>query len=559
MTFPVYIQKALDLGLLIEEDGKIVDCKKDEVETVMGMARLIEKMQPEDMSEQIDTTDQEAIVLCRVIGSDSNKAYELWGELRIAFGVGHGQSIPDDLWTNGTLRAIGREIDRTFIGDRNTTSISNESIILSYSQLDQSSQDIDMVEFNKAVTQLADKNRMDDYGDKKSEWKVALDLLRDQRVRAIYNNTQLVSRQAAKAKSKLLEQIQFQQEKLMMCLGMLNGNVGNQGNAIDIVEQLLAPETKGKSIIDRMLNTRAGDPPISVGISALDIDMQGGIRKPGQEQGGRIFVLGARTGIGKSILGVHTSIHLAMQGLVCGFISAEMDEAEISSRIWSAATRHMPNTQWVPVSSINDPTHEKSRDAERIFNSALKLKNSGGKFLLDSPWGADVDAVANSLRSMKSKNPTLRACVIDHFHCLGRHKNAPPNESAMLEERAYRLVSVAKELNIDLLILAQLNRTGMGNDNISNAKPDETWIRGTDALSHIAHAVWIARREKQADENQDKTKRNIEIWHAKQRGSQCLYFDGVKKVPSAFIEKSTLWMDYTYSSVKDDDTIGQLW
>jgi replicative DNA helicase len=559
MTFPVYIQKALDLGLLVEEDGKIVDCKKDEVETVMGMARLIEKMQPEDMSEQIDTTDQEAIVLCRVIGSDSNKAYELWGELRIAFGVGHGQSIPDDLWTNGTLRAIGREIDRTFIGDRNTTSISNKGIILSYSQLDQSSQDIDTIEFNKAVIQLADKNRMDDYGDKKSEWKVALDLLRDQRVRAIYNNTQLVSRQAAKAKSKLLEQIQFQQEKLMMCLGMLNGNVGNQGNAIDIVEQLVTPETKEKSIINRMLNTRASDPPISVGIPALDIDMQGGIRKPGQEQGGRIFVLGARTGIGKSILGVHTSIHLAMKGLVCGFISAEMDEAEISSRIWSAATKHMPNGQWVSVSSINDPTDKKDKDAKKIFNSAKMLRDSGGKLLLDSPWGADVDAVANSLRSMKSKNPTMRACVIDHFHCLGRHRNAPTNESAMLEERAYRLVSVAKELSIDLLILAQLNRTGMGNESDPKVEPDETWIRGTDALSHIAHAVWIARREKPADDNQDKTKRNIEIWHAKQRGSQCLYFDGVKKVPNSFVKKSTLWMDYAYSSIKDDDTIGQVW
>ena len=31
----------------------------------------------------------------------------------------------------------------------------------------------------------------------------------------------------------------------------------------------------------------------------------------------------------------------------------------------------------------------------------------------------------------------------------------------MLEERAYRLMTVAKELEIDLIVLAQMNRVGM--------------------------------------------------------------------------------------------------
>ena len=50
---------------------------------------------------------------------------------------------------------------------------------------------------------------------------------------------------------------------------------------------------------------------------------------------------------------------------------------------------------------------------------------------------------------------------MDHFHCLARHKGAPTSEAAMLEERAYRLMTVAKELEIDLIVLAQMNRVGM--------------------------------------------------------------------------------------------------
>ena len=46
MTFPHYIQKAVDLGLLQASGDKITGCSKDEVETIMGMARIIEKIQP---------------------------------------------------------------------------------------------------------------------------------------------------------------------------------------------------------------------------------------------------------------------------------------------------------------------------------------------------------------------------------------------------------------------------------------------------------------------------------------------------------------------------------
>ena len=558
MTFPAYIQKAVDLGLLETDSGKIVGCKKDEVETILGMARLVEKIQPTTRIEVDDTTDQEAIVLIRVLSSPSGKANELWADLRIAFGVGHGQAMPDELWSTRVFRAIGREIDRTFMGERNASLISRESLISGYASLDPGTRFVDLAEFNRTISDLSDTKSMQAYGDVNSEWNVALDLLRQARVRAVYQETQHVVAQSEKSKSKLEKSIEFQQQQLMTCLGMLRGSIGNQGNAIDAVEDLLAPRAGHVSIIDQIMNAREQQPPVSTGIPALDLDMEGGVRPPGQEQGGRLFTLGAHTGVGKTVLAVHSAVNLAVNGLTVGFISAELDRASIYARIWAAATRHLKNTNWVSVGNIESPGASRERDTACIAEAAMLIQERGGKLLVEDPWGADVDAVINSMRSMKAKNPDLRACILDHFHCLGRHQKAPSNDASMLEERAYKLMTASKELGIDILTLAQLNRSGMGTD-VTNSKPDESWIRGTAALAHVSHAVWIVRREKltEEEEAQPNIKRQLEVHHVKIRGRQAFWRDGMRGV-RGFVSKSMLNMDYAYSSVKSDDTMTQV-
>ena len=90
MQFPKHIQQAVDLGLLQAEGDQIIGVAAEEAETVLGIARLMEKIQPTTKTDTEETYDQEAIVLCRVLTSPSGLARELWSELRIAVGVGHG-------------------------------------------------------------------------------------------------------------------------------------------------------------------------------------------------------------------------------------------------------------------------------------------------------------------------------------------------------------------------------------------------------------------------------------------------------------------------------------
>lgn len=549
MTLPFYIQKAADLGLLQIEGGRIVGCAKDEVETVLGVSRIIEKIQPTTAAEQDDTTDQEAIVLCRVLTSPSGKARELWADLRCAVGIGHGQELPWQLWSTDTFRAVGGTIDKIYNGMSDVTVISAQTLIDTFAR----NPSIPLIEFNQAVSRLSQHETMRSYGDPNSEWDVAIDLLRQQRARATFKDSQHIAQQSLRSDSKLEAAIEAQQQGLMQALGMLRGSVGNQGNAVDAVEDLVSPKDGRVSLIDQIMNAREQVAPISTGLMAMDIDMEGGVRLPGQQAGGRLFTLAARTGVGKTILGVYAAVNLAIGGLQVGFISAELDKSAIYARIWSAASHQAnPNTNWVEVGDIESPGLNREKVSENIMMAAATIQGNGGKLLIEDPWGADVDAVINSLRSMKAKNPELRCAVVDHFHVLARHKGAPSSEAAMLEERAYKLMNAAKELEIDLIVLAQMNRVGM--DSLSSkAPPTLDQIRGTDALSHVSHAVWIVRKEPETEENAGRA-RNLEFWHAKTRGRQAYWKNDRIQGIRGFVDKSVLSMDYPFSSVKLDKT-----
>jgi len=210
------------------------------------------------------------------------------------------------------------------------------------------------------------------------------------------------------------------------------------------------------------------------------------------------------------------------------------------------------------VGDIESPNHTREKVSANIMSAAGVIQERGGKLLIEDPWGADVEAVINSLRSMKAKNPDLRCAVVDHFHVLARHKGAPASEAAMLEERAYKLMNCAKQLEIDLIVLAQMNRVGM--DALSAKQPPSLdQIRGTDALSHVSHAVWIVRRQPGSDdENANNSSRPLELWHAKTRGRQA-YWNGTQiKGYKGFLDHSILEMDYAYCSVKKDSTVREI-
>jgi hypothetical protein len=576
---PYYIQKAVDLGLMAQQDGKLVPIGLEEASRVMEVARIVDKLQPTSVQEREDTKAQEAIVLNKILTSVSGPAREYWSELRAAFGVGHGQSVPLTLWSDARFRAIANEIDLIYIGQANSEIISRDSIIASYSARSSGNRMVSVLDFSQAIYELSDPMLMDSYGDANSEWATALDVLKQYRVRALYVETLHVAKQNIKADAKLEEALEFLQKRAMEGVGMIRGSIGSQGHAVDVVESIIgAPEGKRQNWVDRLMGMQRMERPVSTGFPAIDLDIGGGVAKPriNHPSAGRVFTFAARNAVGKTAVASHIATSLVSGGLTVGFISAELDITAIEARLFASLSRKMfgrdgyhwsgssSGLGYITVLELQNP-HENRREgiANLLGHLAGALQEAGGKLLTEAPWGACVDAAINSMRSMKARHPELRAVILDHFHSLARHKGAPSHDSSMLEERAYKLMGAAKELGIDLFVMAQMNQVGLKAEAASNSSeppppPTQDQIRGTDALSHVSHAVWLARKQKQL--SGEPSDRKIEVWHSKTREGQAFWEstgaeEYLSMVQGGAIEKSIIQLDYSTCALNTDDTL----
>lgn len=576
--FPFYLQKAIDLGLLIEEEGKITGCRTDCVQKAGEVARIVDKLQPTSVQDREDTTSQEAIVLSRVMSSPPGLARELWGQLRTGFGIGHGQLIPSSLWSDSRFKAIAKEIDLTFIGDRSGQIISKESIIAGYSNLSNSSRTVAVISFNQAISELSDEDLINSYGDINSEWDTALDVLKQVRVRALYLETLHNAKQNIKADTKLEEALEYLQQQAMEGVGMMRGSIGNQGQAVGIIDAIIGNAGgQRKNWVDRFSSTVSQKRPASTGIAAFDLDIGGGVCYPEPHRlfGGRLMTIAARTKVGKTAIGCQIATSLATKGLTVGYISAELDYDSIEPRIMASLSRKLLSSHgyhwraasdrigYVTVSELVSPSQGDREDLANLVGTlAFSLQETGGKLLIEAPWGACVNTVVNSIRSMKAKNPELRCVVLDHFHALSRHKNAPRDSASMLEERAYKLITVAKEVDIDLFVLAQMNQVGLKNDrnNVTQEvkEPQLDEIRGTDALSHVSHAVWLIRKNKVVIEGRP-SENKLEVWHSAVRNGQ-QFWEGEppnERLVSVKhdVSMSLIQLDYPTQSLNNDDTM----
>ena len=97
----------------------------------------------------------------------------------------------------------------------------------------------------------------------------------------------------------------------------------------EAIAAILAEGELTGTIISLMQNQ---DKPIST-VVAFDLDIEGGVTpRPGMPRAGRLMVIGARTGVGKTAL-EYVGASLAADGLKVGFVSAELDSRAIEARI----------------------------------------------------------------------------------------------------------------------------------------------------------------------------------------------------------------------------------
>lgn len=180
---------------------------------------------------------------------------------------------------------------------------------------------------------------------------------------------------------------------------------------------------------------------LPTGITALDEKLDGGMRE------GEVIVLAARPSMGKTALGVTIGENVAQAGHAVGILSMEMPKAQVHTRRVSMHSR-------IPLHKLKRPERLSDSDWSAMTESVEYI----GKYpvFVSDQTGLTINHVRAKSRALKRRHG-LRVLIIDYIGLMeGTDRKA--NRTIQLAEVSRGLKSLAKELSITILLLAQLNR-----------------------------------------------------------------------------------------------------
>lgn len=237
------------------------------------------------------------------------------------------------------------------------------------------------------------------------------------------------------------------------------------------------------------------DPGLSTGYPDLD-DAIGGLRP------GELVVIGARPGIGKSVLGLciadYLSTHLELPGL---FSSLEMRQEELTHRRIAA-------TATVPLTHL---TRHQMTEAD--WNQVTRAHNhlTASQMRVDDTPGVSQAQVRGRLRGMARAGHPARYLIADYLGIFASPK-ADSRQQAVAElARGFKLI--AREYGIPVILLAQLNRSP---ETRSDRHPVLSDLRESGEVEAAADIVLLLHRE-DAYERESARAGEIDIIIAKNR------------------------------------------
>ncbi len=194
--------------------------------------------------------------------------------------------------------------------------------------------------------------------------------------------------------------------------------------------------------IDRLQAIADGgvQPGIPTQIPMLDRMLGGGLK------GGKQIIVAARPSVGKSSFAQQVCLNVARQGHAAAFFSMEMGCAELTDRT-------VANLGRVRMDGIADGQLERE-EWTRVTESVEAMRVLP-LFFHDQPAMTLADITAQ-VRALKRKH-NLKLLAIDYLQLCSGGK-ASDSRHHQIEEISRGLKALAKQLDITLLTLSQLNR-----------------------------------------------------------------------------------------------------
>lgn len=197
-----------------------------------------------------------------------------------------------------------------------------------------------------------------------------------------------------------------------------------------------------------------------------------------------LYVIAGRPGMGKTTLGLNIVYNLAInQKANVGIISYEMSEKQVLSRLLAISTE-IPNYKILNGDLTND-------EIELLKDKESNLNDSG--IYIDCPSNLNFNNLKAKVLNLTEKS-RLDFLYIDDLQRISISENDRKyavNREQEVSKNVRDIKSLAKELNIPILAISQLNRD---NKTRNTHRPILTDIRDSGAIENDSDVVLLLHR-----------------------------------------------------------------
>lgn len=251
------------------------------------------------------------------------------------------------------------------------------------------------------------------------------------------------------------------------------------------------------SAIDAMLEATEASWKAGNALSGIDTGYQGlndllsGLRPGG------VYVVAARPGVGKSSLMLGLAMRAAQTSGRVLIWSGEMSAEELMSKAVAGKTGlpvdvvmtghwKFPNGERRPVSR---------EDMDRIVSAGMAARDI--PMMVDDREGATVQQILTRARRMKRQKQGLAFIALDYLQLMEASSavKRSGNRTAEVTEISRDVARMARELNVPVIALSQLNRQS---ENREDRRPSLADIRDSGAIEQDARCVMALYREEMA-------------------------------------------------------------
>ena len=273
-----------------------------------------------------------------------------------------------------------------------------------------------------------------------------------------------------------------------------------QDRISDAAKSMKGPVTEAMSVITKMMMKKGELTGVSSGFKDLDEYTFGFQRQ-------EMIILAARPSMGKTSLALNFAEAAAMPkrgpGVTVLVFSLEMSAAQLALRMLCSRAR-------VNMKLLRDGLLSKHGDEQqRLLQAADEFTKS--PIYLDDSSHLTIMELRAKARRLHARSP-LGFVVVDYLQLLAPTDSKTPREQ-QVAEISRGLKALAKELNVPVLVLSQLNRSAEK----ENRTPKLSDLRESGSIEQDADVVLMLARPKDADEKFQVASDSAELIVAKQR------------------------------------------